>query len=150
MQIKLLAIALASFLLLGCTANPQDTAPKAGQGSAGQQSAGGAAYQQQNSSSQPSNQTLLLTMGEVAKHNSVDDCWMVIYGRALNLSSFLQYHPGGSAYLPYCGTEATAAFETKGGRGRPHSQFAVSQLDAFTIGYLGQPLGAPAPQGSGG
>ncbi len=81
---------------------------------------------------------LILTIEEVAKHSTANDCWMVIYGKVLNLTVFSS-HPGGSAYVPFCGTEATTAFDTKGGRGNTHSGAAVADLAAFTIGELGKP-----------
>jgi cytochrome b involved in lipid metabolism len=77
-------------------------------------------------------------MEEVAKHNSANDCWMVIRGSVLDLTSFSN-HPGGSTYVPFCGTDATNAFDTKGGNGNPHSSYANSLLASFTIGQLGQP-----------
>lgn len=90
------------------------------------------------SNSTPAQQPLILTMEEVAKHSTAKDCWMVIYGKVLNLTVFSS-HPGGSTYVPYCGTEATAAFDNKGGRGNSHSGAAVADLTAYTIGTLGQP-----------
>jgi cytochrome b involved in lipid metabolism len=81
---------------------------------------------------------IILTIEEVARHNTANDCWMVIYGKVLNLTVFSS-HPGGSTYAPYCGTEATAAFDTKGGRGNTHSGAAAADLAAYTIGELGKP-----------
>jgi cytochrome b involved in lipid metabolism len=107
---------------------------------------GGAANPPTNASTAPAggtstNQTapsLMLTLGEVAKHNSANDCWMVINGKVLNLTVFSS-HPGGSTYVPFCGTEATAAFDNKGGRGNSHSGSAVADLSIYTIGLLGEP-----------
>jgi len=82
--------------------------------------------------------SIILTMEEVAKHNTANDCWMVIYGKVLDLTSFAS-HPGGSTYVPFCGTEATQAFDTKGGRGNTHSSSAIADLAAYTVGALGQP-----------
>ena len=127
---KAATILLMAMLLSGCTINPQDSIPAPGSsqinypGGTGNQSAGAP-------------QTLL-TIEEVARHGAADDCWMVIYGKVLNLTAFSS-HPGGSAYVPFCGTDATAAFDTKGGRGNAHSGTAVADLAAFTIGELGQP-----------
>jgi len=88
--------------------------------------------------SQNASTPLILTMEEVARHNTANDCWMVIYGKVLNLTEFAS-HPGGSTYRPFCGTEATRAFDTKGGGGNTHSSSAVADLAAYTIGELGQP-----------
>lgn len=78
-----------------------------------------------------------LTMAEIARHSTANDCWMVIGGSVYDLSSFTN-HPGGSTYVPYCGTDATVAFNTKGGTGSSHSGIAVSMLPQFLMGTLGQ------------
>ena len=78
-----------------------------------------------------------ITLAQLATHNTMNDCWMAISGNVYDLSSFSN-HPGGAAYVPYCGTEATAAFDTKGGRGRPHSSRAAGMLPQFLVGaYAG-------------
>lgn len=38
--------------------------------------------------------TLKVTMEEVAKHNKPDDCWIVIEGRVMDVTSYLKDHPG--------------------------------------------------------
>lgn len=35
-----------------------------------------------------------VTMEEVAKHNKPDDCWIVIEGRVMDVTSYLKDHPG--------------------------------------------------------
>lgn len=34
-------------------------------------------------------------MAEVQKHTKEDDCWVVVNGMVLNVTSFLPDHPGG-------------------------------------------------------
>lgn len=53
-----------------------------------------------------------LTMEEVTKHNTKDDCWLVLYGKAYDLTKFGKVHPGG-AHLIYdnAGKDATALFD---------------------------------------
>merc|ERR1712137_1052782 len=52
-----------------------------------------------------------LTLEEVAKHNTKADCWVVVSGQVLNVTSFLSEHPGGElAILTFAGKDATEEF----------------------------------------
>lgn len=104
-------------LLAGCTINPQDT------GLHGNPMRVNATVN-----------STIFTMEEVAKHNTKEDCWMVINGDVLNLTGFP--HPGGDTYVPFCGTDATAAFNDEGGRGMNHTPQAFSMLDNYKIGEI--------------
>eukprot|EP00049_Salpingoeca_infusionum_P014927 m.286275 g.286275 ORF g.286275 m.286275 type:complete len:1080 (+) comp15779_c0_seq1:241-3480(+) len=65
-----------------------------------------------------------LTMAEVAKHNTSKDCWIVIHGKAYDLTTFLNDHPAGAnILLKYAGQDGTAAFDASG-----HPKDIVSQL----------------------
>lgn len=84
---------------------------------------------------------LLLDMKEISKHNNRNDCWLLINNKVYDVTSFIPMHPGGSqTIVPYCGTESTQQFDTKAGRGS-HSSYAVSLLDLYYIGNLGQTIG---------
>jgi len=51
------------------------------------------------------------TAEEVAKHNTKDDCWVIVDGQVLNVTDFLSEHPGGEkAILLYAGRDATEEF----------------------------------------
>ena len=51
------------------------------------------------------------TLEEIAKHNTNDDCWVAVNGLALNVTDFLENHPGGpKAILLYAGKDATEEF----------------------------------------
>jgi len=53
-----------------------------------------------------------LNMNEVAKHNSQDDCYVVIKDQVYDVTGFLDDHPGGKgALLMYAGKNATEEFE---------------------------------------
>ncbi|KAL2148240.1 hypothetical protein VTH82DRAFT_2486, partial [Thermothelomyces myriococcoides] len=53
-----------------------------------------------------------LTGVEIAKHNKPDDCWVIVHGRAYDVSEFLPEHPGGtSIILKYAGKDATEEFD---------------------------------------
>merc|ERR1712014_14410 len=52
-----------------------------------------------------------MTMAEVAKHTTKTDCWVVVSGQVLNVTSFLSQHPGGElAILTFAGKDATEEF----------------------------------------
>ncbi|KAK4241563.1 fumarate reductase [Achaetomium macrosporum] len=52
------------------------------------------------------------TMEEVAKHNKKDDLWVVVKGVVLDLTNWLDEHPGGpQALLNFMGRDATEEFE---------------------------------------
>lgn len=51
------------------------------------------------------------TMDDVAKHNKPTDCWMVVNGEVLDVTKFLDEHPGGrEALLLFAGRNATEEF----------------------------------------
>merc|ERR1719277_2959390 len=48
---------------------------------------------------------------EVAKHTSKTDCWVVVNGQVLDVTSFLSEHPGGElAILTFAGKDASEEF----------------------------------------
>ncbi|GAA5919242.1 hypothetical protein JCM6882_001107, partial [Rhodosporidiobolus microsporus] len=52
-----------------------------------------------------------ISMDEVKKHNSKDDCWVVVNGQVLDVTTFLPDHPGGAkAIVLYAGRDATEEF----------------------------------------
>lgn len=52
-----------------------------------------------------------LTMEEVAKHTTEQDCWVVVNGQVLDVTKFLPDHPGGAlAILTFAGKDATEEF----------------------------------------
>jgi len=56
--------------------------------------------------------TQRFTMEEVSKHNTRYNCWIVLYGKVLDVTIFLAEHPGGEqAILNYAGKDATKTFE---------------------------------------
>ncbi|XP_018325120.1 cytochrome B5-like protein [Agrilus planipennis] len=73
----------------------------------------------------------IITLEEVAYHDTWDSCWMVIYDRVYDVTDFLDEHPGGDVLLEYAGRDATCAF-----RGSGHSALALKQLQSFLIGEL--------------
>ncbi|KAI5970881.1 OSM2 [Candida margitis] len=52
------------------------------------------------------------TPEEVAKHNTKEDCWCIIKNVVVNLTAFLDQHPGGAASITnFGGRDATESFE---------------------------------------
>merc|ERR1711904_558136 len=52
-----------------------------------------------------------MTLAEVAKHVTKTDCWVVVSGQVLDVTSFLGEHPGGElAILTFAGKDATEEF----------------------------------------
>lgn len=76
------------------------------------------------------------TMADTAKHSTSSDCWIVIHNQVFNVTNFLSQHPGGADRItPYCGKDATEAFDTQGGEGS-HSSTAESLKQQYLIGSL--------------
>ncbi len=90
--------------------------------------------------------TTALTMAELATHNTAKDCWLLVAGKIYDVTSFIPRHPGGSVIAKSCGTDATQAFNTKGGEGKDHSSRADSMLAQYYIGDLNQNISSGALQ----
>ncbi|ETN58898.1 hypothetical protein AND_009545 [Anopheles darlingi] len=73
-----------------------------------------------------------ITLSEVAYHDSFEDCWIVLYDRVYDITSFLRLHPGGHDVLvENAGRDATIAFLNAG-----HSKMALMSLKLYEIGEL--------------
>lgn len=54
----------------------------------------------------------LISAQEVSKHNTREDCWVIIHDKVYDLTKFLPEHPGGTrVILNQAGKDATAAFD---------------------------------------
>ncbi|PGH32995.1 L-lactate dehydrogenase (cytochrome) [[Emmonsia] crescens] len=54
----------------------------------------------------------ILDAAEVAKHNSTDSCWVVLYGKVYDVTDFLPNHPGGAQIiLQLAGKDATEEYD---------------------------------------
>lgn len=83
--------------------------------------------------------TDILTMAVIGQHNSSSDCWLLIDGKVYDATSYLPRHPGGSFRIaPFCGKDATEAFQTQGGKGS-HPSSATAQLSELFIGNFNGP-----------
>ena len=75
------------------------------------------------------------SLADVTNHGKQGDCWFVISGKVYDISLFSE-HPGGNIILEACGKEATEMFNTKGGKGKMHSDVAMALLSKFYKGDL--------------
>ena len=44
-------------------------------------------------------QLAFFTKEEVSKHNTKDDCWLIIHGKVYDVSDYVDEHPGGDVIL---------------------------------------------------
>ncbi|XP_003697210.1 cytochrome B5-like protein [Apis florea] len=73
-----------------------------------------------------------INLNEVAWHDTIDSCWIVIRDFVYDCTDFLKSHPGGSdVILEYAGRDATLAFIGTG-----HSSAAIHSLKRYLIGEL--------------
>lgn len=72
----------------------------------------------------------MISISELAKHNSETDCWVVYQGKIYDLTSWLTRHPGGVRTIsPYCGTQGfEQAFINKHGNTKTSLFLKVAQL----------------------
>ncbi|XP_057468850.1 cytochrome b5-like [Actinidia eriantha] len=74
----------------------------------------------------------VFTLSQVAQHKSKKDCWLIINGRVLDVTKFLEEHPGGEeVLLESAGKDATKDFNDIG-----HSQAAKNLLVKYQVGFL--------------
>lgn len=73
------------------------------------------------------------TLAQVATHSSSTDCWIILNKTEVyNVTAFLSLHPAGAGPItPYCGKDATAAFNAVG-----HSSGAVAEEATYLVGNL--------------
>ncbi len=72
-------------------------------------------------------------MGDVAAHNTAQDCWVAVDDGVYDVTSWISRHPGGPDKITgLCGTDATDAFRTQHDSQEKPNQ----QLASFRIGTL--------------
>lgn len=53
-----------------------------------------------------------IAMAEVAKHDTKDDCWVVLFGKVYDVTASISQHPGGEqAIMNQCGKDGSATFQ---------------------------------------
>jgi len=72
------------------------------------------------------------TEEEIARHNKMDDIWIIVDGKVYDVTSYVDQHTGGEeAITRYAGKDNTVAF-----KGEQHPLKAREVLDEFYIGRL--------------
>ncbi|XP_045800220.1 cytochrome b5 [Trifolium pratense] len=78
------------------------------------------------------NKELSQPSSEVSQHKSNKNCWLVINGRVLDVTKFLEEHPGGGEVIvEVAGKDATKEFDAIG-----HSKAAQNLVLKYQIGVL--------------
>ena len=68
---------------------------------------------------------------EISKHNKRNDCYLVINNKVYDVTSYIDYHPGGAeTIVSRCGMEVTGLFASI------HSNRAWDLLKKFKVGTL--------------
>ncbi|URE44358.1 cytochrome [Musa troglodytarum] len=71
-------------------------------------------------------------LSHVALHTTRNDCWLVINGQVIDVTKFLEEHPGGEeVLLEASGKDATKEFEAIG-----HSKAAYGLLLEYQVGVM--------------
>ncbi|KAI3929882.1 hypothetical protein MKW98_004036 [Papaver atlanticum] len=74
----------------------------------------------------------LYTMEEASKHNTKQDCWLILDGKVYNVTKYLDDHPGGDDVLVHAtGRDAIEDFDFVG-----HSESARELMETYLIGEL--------------
>jgi len=69
-----------------------------------------------------------LTLEDVAKHNTEEDCWIAIHGKVFDLTDFAEEHPAGpESIIELAGQDGTEAFEAV------HSEGILEEFDPVGV-----------------
>ncbi|KAH6608712.1 hypothetical protein Trco_002058 [Trichoderma cornu-damae] len=91
--------------------------------------------------------TKVYDAAEVAKHNTADSCWVILYGHVYDVTDFLSSHPGGAkAILQLAGKDATEEFDPIHPSGTLDELKPEAKLGRIDPGTLRETK--PAPGGS--
>ena len=77
---------------------------------------------------------LTLSMAEIARHATPDDCWTVVDGIVYDMTTFIARHPAGSGdIIDMCGKDATDDFMGEhSGQGEPEKWLATLKIGTVT------------------
>jgi len=85
----------------------------------------------QNTAPNQNTTAKLFSVSQVASHNTQSDCWMIIEGKAYNVTGYIPDHPAGpEKVIAFCGKDGTQAFNDV------HSQKARNMLSDYYVGTI--------------
>jgi len=76
-----------------------------------------------------------ITWRELAKHNTLQDCWVCVSGKVFDVTNYMQFHPGGRKLMLGAGRDATQLFF------KYHSWVNIDSI--MSKSYLGMVSGPP-------
>eukprot|EP00695_Tsukubamonas_globosa_P002044 TRINITY_DN311_c0_g1_i3.p1 TRINITY_DN311_c0_g1~~TRINITY_DN311_c0_g1_i3.p1 ORF type:complete len:131 (+),score=52.14 TRINITY_DN311_c0_g1_i3:69-461(+) len=84
------------------------------------------------------------TAAEISKHDTHEDCWIIVRKKVYDVTRFLDDHPGGGEVIvEQAGGDSTNAFEGVG-----HSEQAKKDLENYYIGDLSEEAGSATTAGA--
>lgn len=84
-----------------------------------------------NNGQQQKQQLRSISMSELQKHNTTDDCWVAIHGIVYDLTEFADEHPAGAESIhELAGTDGTDAFDAV------HNEDMLDDFDEERVGKL--------------
>ncbi|KAI0183723.1 cytochrome b5-like heme/steroid binding domain-containing protein [Xylaria flabelliformis] len=90
-------------------------------------------------------QSEVVTLEQLANHNTEESLWIAVHGHVYNLTDFRLDHPGGvDALLSSAGTDGTEAYEYAA-----HSKENLATMQQFRIGTLAGSLHQATPSSHG-
>jgi len=79
----------------------------------------------------PKKEMAQISLSEVAKHNTEDDCWVAIHGKVYDLTDFAESHPPGAISIhKLAGIDGTEAFQSI------HNEGMLEDFEDDLIGVL--------------
>ncbi|MFY7927361.1 MAG: cytochrome b5 domain-containing protein [Oligoflexus sp.] len=81
----------------------------------------------------------VFTSEEVARHDSKQDCWLMIEGMVYDVTNYLPKHPKKYSLVGECGHDVTEGWKTKGDKNKPHTRKAEAILKKQLIGRAIEP-----------
>ena len=74
------------------------------------------------------------TLAQVATHNTAGDCWVVVSGKVVNASSFINLHPGGADKITrVCGQDITSSYNRVGEHVQAIANQVIAKLAVGTV-----------------